>query len=1358
MFEKFDIDDNNIFKVCVVATMSSGKSTFINSIIGEEIMPEKNEACTARTMSVLDNDSAITKKAHIIRKNGTKEIVEITNREVLERINNDEDVEEFLIETDIQSIPNTDRAMVLVDTPGVNNSGDERHGRRTEEFLEQMDMGVIIYLLNATQLATNDDSILLQFVSKHLKKQAGRVKIIFVINKIDALDLETESITGIVKDAKEYIESHEIENPIIYPLSALAAKTLRMALHRQKMTRRQQRKLEDIYESYRSRDNNMLMYAMLDNLSEEVYQIGENEISAQELRRAIDNTGITAIEKRLEGFMREIEKHYNPEIIIKSQLSKSVAQTFEERLQEISSFPDLDNWTIFKSSAEKISQSKTLQKMNFKMGTIEEIHYKIDCTVNEILINIGDLIENIESVKLELFKTFGEGKYEAVNGSAGFFWSPEKDEKKKITARNLYLMSEDKKNWVPVQFGKFSDLIGKQGKLYLASKQQAFIFKVTETNLSDVIAILDIKIPIRIIRITEEIKEDISVDEIENYIVELEEKAQTQQKEILDAEDKLKRTYKGILFQSEREKELIIHKEERIQKYCLRLDEKDFNELWIKKEELSSLPAAIFSPYLAKIVEKCAICENRDKNLFLEFIKQEDLSNLDKILKKIAVQHYSDEVKRVMKDATLKRKLECQRTALESVVVGIETLSREELKKKIEEIESRNYDKALTAEYVSFIEKQYDIVEERELRMLCADIMQKNLPELDELEIQIRRCQYQEKFAEQYYNMIGARIEFLHIQNLEKYCENVIQANKEELKKIREKVEEESCSSKLKTKYYELIEKQKSKLDYNDFYTWTSNLKEQSLEEVESLYKKLQTDEYEIGIICKFEPQIRVAIEQKQKENAESLVKNLAFLNREQVLEVETKVNQLLYPERITCGVKDKIQEKKYLLDILELIELENDFDRLSLNDIQNLRRLIAQKNICKKSRDIYLQQLGKREMIIAYQFVSRSASYIRQMLVQYGLTELNIKLALFSSDYTKYLRKHYQNGGIQDFSNIPVLFFPDCAFLTITRTELYYKAGSEYKRISLMDVRSCAVEKRLFSQVIVITFSDGNRLIISEGIDKKNARVVADFLNCVIYNVNREEVLSNYQPYMEHLESFREEDFQLGSTTGNMRYEHIENIFNKKFQMLQEKEKFSSIKYEQMDGWSLIEPKIIQKFGILNESKIIWYYGKGYFNTAKEGVVIGREHFYIKEGEQNLNAIAYNDIVCLKYKEKQIILLTRSNHKYIVRFDEYKQDIAGEIVELINEYIEGIQLLNSTIGDAVVNQIQSKRVQLGVEESRCPNCNTVVSKDARFCPQCGSKIICEKEQPEYFFCTNCGQKLKTGTRFCINCGQPVES
>ena len=66
-------------------------------------MPEKNEACTARTMSVIDNDNATTKKAHIIRQNGAKEVVEIDSKDVLDRINNDEDIKEFLIETDIET-------------------------------------------------------------------------------------------------------------------------------------------------------------------------------------------------------------------------------------------------------------------------------------------------------------------------------------------------------------------------------------------------------------------------------------------------------------------------------------------------------------------------------------------------------------------------------------------------------------------------------------------------------------------------------------------------------------------------------------------------------------------------------------------------------------------------------------------------------------------------------------------------------------------------------------------------------------------------------------------------------------------------------------------------------------------------------------------------------------------------------------------------------------------------------------------------------------------------------------------------------------------------------------------------------
>ena len=41
------------FEVCVVATMSAGKSTLINSMLGTKLMPSKQEACTAIILSLI---------------------------------------------------------------------------------------------------------------------------------------------------------------------------------------------------------------------------------------------------------------------------------------------------------------------------------------------------------------------------------------------------------------------------------------------------------------------------------------------------------------------------------------------------------------------------------------------------------------------------------------------------------------------------------------------------------------------------------------------------------------------------------------------------------------------------------------------------------------------------------------------------------------------------------------------------------------------------------------------------------------------------------------------------------------------------------------------------------------------------------------------------------------------------------------------------------------------------------------------------------------------------------------------------------------------------------------------------------
>jgi hypothetical protein len=50
---------------------------------------------------------------------------------------------------------------------------------------------------------------------------------------------------------------------------------------------------------------------------------------------------------------------------------------------------------------------------------------------------------------------------------------------------------------------------------------------------------------------------------------------------------------------------------------------------------------------------------------------------------------------------------------------------------------------------------------------------------------------------------------------------------------------------------------------------------------------------------------------------------------------------------------------------------------------------------------------------------------------------------------------------------------------------------------------------------------------------------------------------------------------------------------------------------------------------------------------------------------------------------------------------------------------------------------------------SRCPNCNSPLSPDLKFCETCGAKIDASP------VCGNCGAPLSDGVKFCENCGAP---
>ena len=163
------------FEVSVIATMSSGKSTLINAMLGRELVPSKNAACTATIAHIKDVDGMDHFTAECRDENG-KIIAQSNNltADEMSKFNETEKITDIYINGDIPFVSSKDMQLVLLDTPGPNNSRTAEHQKRTFRVIKSDDMPMVMYLMNATQLFTTNDEALVMAVSEAMKNQHGK--------------------------------------------------------------------------------------------------------------------------------------------------------------------------------------------------------------------------------------------------------------------------------------------------------------------------------------------------------------------------------------------------------------------------------------------------------------------------------------------------------------------------------------------------------------------------------------------------------------------------------------------------------------------------------------------------------------------------------------------------------------------------------------------------------------------------------------------------------------------------------------------------------------------------------------------------------------------------------------------------------------------------------------------------------------------------------------------------------------------------------------------------------------------------------------------------------------------------------
>lgn len=181
-----DADLEELFMLVVVGEFNSGKSSFINALLGQDVLPEGVTPTTA-TINLLRYGPAVTERQ--------------TADFVTERTY----PAEFL------------REISIVDTPGT-NAIIRRHEELTRTFVPRSDM--VLFITSADRPFTESERSFMETI-----KEWGK-KIVLILNKIDLLGNE-EDLSRVM----HFLEENSVvllgQKPDIFPVSARLAKRAR---------------------------------------------------------------------------------------------------------------------------------------------------------------------------------------------------------------------------------------------------------------------------------------------------------------------------------------------------------------------------------------------------------------------------------------------------------------------------------------------------------------------------------------------------------------------------------------------------------------------------------------------------------------------------------------------------------------------------------------------------------------------------------------------------------------------------------------------------------------------------------------------------------------------------------------------------------------------------------------------------------------------------------------------------------------------------------------------------------------------------------------------------------------------------
>jgi len=274
-FEKIKEElDNDVFRITVVGEFSSGKSTFLNAMIGKSVLPSASRETTAAITYIhnVKTDNPNCNKVIVTLQDGEQKEFDILDKNKMKefstcfseglKVASEVDYVDAYVHFD-----STDENILLIDTPGLNGM-EQGHRKLTLDEIKNSNASICLF--GPKGLAKTDVDFL-KILSKH------QSRFFFVQNCIDTLKPEeNETPEGKVEELREQLKktlyNDEKEPEYVFGISALKALV--------------------------GRDKKM----------NKLYQDDEKEVNDEDRERLLEESGFIQLEKTIFDFINSDER------------------------------------------------------------------------------------------------------------------------------------------------------------------------------------------------------------------------------------------------------------------------------------------------------------------------------------------------------------------------------------------------------------------------------------------------------------------------------------------------------------------------------------------------------------------------------------------------------------------------------------------------------------------------------------------------------------------------------------------------------------------------------------------------------------------------------------------------------------------------------------------------------------------------------------------------------------------------------------------------------------------------------------------------------------------------------------------